>query len=218
MAWRFLLAILLFFAPAMTGCATKGTNPFAGFFAARELADSEPYGDSATGHANTLVSQDEAAQARADYRGSGNRNAPSTTATTAVTREDPSSIQLTSGVNASPAATAATYTAQPALIVLDDEKQLSNLMQSAQGPVVLDFFTTWCGPCKRQSKILHQMESVAQAKGATIVKVDAEKFPAVARQFKVKAYPTLVAVKGGAVAQHQTGVADEQTLERWFSL
>ncbi|MFN3190165.1 MAG: thioredoxin family protein [Aureliella sp.] len=194
MDWRTPTAMLIF-ASSLTGCATKGTNPLSGFFAARELA--EPGADPSSGSAELPGSSDRMA------------NIP-------ARKMQP--VQMASGQSKPPATSMASYTAQPALVVLNSEKQFSSLMQSSRGPVVLDFFTTWCGPCKSQSKILHEMESVAQEKGATIIKVDAEKFPKIAEQFKVKAYPTLVAVKNGAVAQRQVGVADPKMLEQWFSL
>src|SRR5580765_2360646 len=63
--------------------------------------------------------------------------------------------------------------------------------------VMIDFFTTWCQPCKRLDKVTWADEGVQKWLGEKTVplKIDAEKEVKLAEQFEVKAYPTIVFVK-----------------------
>lgn len=66
-------------------------------------------------------------------------------------------------------------------------------------PTLVDFYATWCGPCKMQSPII---ESVKETVGdtANILKIDIDKNEAVARRYNVQSIPTLIMfVKGEPV-------------------
>jgi len=80
-------------------------------------------------------------------------------------------------------------------------------------PVLVDFFATWCGPCKTQAPIL---EEVKQRLGdqISIIKIDVDKNQAVASQFQVRSVPTLIIFKNGQIRWRQAGVFQANDLER----
>ncbi len=64
--------------------------------------------------------------------------------------------------------------------------------------VMIDFFTTWCGPCKRLDRITWKDPAVVEwlGKHAVAMKIDAEKDVELAKRFKIVAYPTMVFING----------------------
>lgn len=83
----------------------------------------------------------------------------------------------------------------------------------SETPVLVDFYATWCGPCKAQAPVLEQ---VARKIGDTarIVKVDVDKNPAAASQYKVQGVPTLILFKQGKILWRQSGVVPAHELEK----
>ena len=84
------------------------------------------------------------------------------------------------------------------------------LIQSHK-PVVVDFFATWCGPCKAMSPILKEAKD-RLGDHATVIKIDIDKNPEAARQFNVQGVPTLIVFQKGAVKWRQSGVVPAQML------
>lgn len=79
-------------------------------------------------------------------------------------------------------------------------------------PVLVDFYATWCGPCKVQAPML---EDLAKRVGdnARIIKIDVDKNPAAASQYGIQGVPTLMIFKKGKVMWRQSGVVQTNQLE-----
>ena len=87
--------------------------------------------------------------------------------------------------------------------------------ERASIPVLVDFWATWCGPCRMVSPALEQLatERVGVIK---LVKVDVDGAPALGQRFQIQAVPTLLVLRGGEVAARQAGAAPVPALRRWL--
>jgi thioredoxin 1 len=72
-------------------------------------------------------------------------------------------------------------------------------------PVLVDFYTDWCGPCKMMSPILKDLKKEMGDK-INIIKVDAEKNADAAIKYQVRGVPTLILFKQGNILWQQSGV------------
>lgn len=74
----------------------------------------------------------------------------------------------------------------------------------ADGPVVVDFWAEWCGPCKVIAPILEEL-STELAGSATIAKLNVDDHPDIAMRYQVMSIPTLLVFQGGDVRKRLVG-------------
>ncbi|WP_312767550.1 thioredoxin family protein [Epilithonimonas sp.] len=89
-------------------------------------------------------------------------------------------------------------------------QKFQELIQSER-PVLIDFFATWCQPCKVQSSVLNSVKEQVGEK-ARIVKIDVDQFPSIATDNGVRGVPTLAIFKNGELLWKESGVHDVNSL------
>ncbi len=90
---------------------------------------------------------------------------------------------------------------------------MNNFEQLIAGdkPVLVDFFATWCGPCKMMHPILEELKQSIGDR-ATIIKIDVDEAQEFAVQYGVRAVPTLAIFKRGQLVWREAGVHSAQQL------
>lgn len=84
---------------------------------------------------------------------------------------------------------------------------MNNLSETINGPrpVLVDFFATWCGPCKMQSAILEQLKEKI-GDDIAIVKIDVDKNRELVKNYQVQSMPTLILFRNGEIVWRKSGV------------
>lgn len=84
-----------------------------------------------------------------------------------------------------------------------NKNNFRNEVLDSEKPVLLDFWASWCGPCRMVSPILDEI--AAERSDIKVGKVNVDEQPELAAQFGVMSIPTLVVMKGGKVANQMVG-------------
>lgn len=79
------------------------------------------------------------------------------------------------------------------------------------GKTLVDFYATWCGPCRTMSRIIDQYSE--KNPDIRIVKVDTDKNPNLSAKFEIMSIPTLLVLDGGEVKERIVGVTSESELD-----
>ena len=86
---------------------------------------------------------------------------------------------------------------------------------SASGPVVVDFWAEWCGPCKMIGPALEELSDEFGGK-VTIAKLNIDENPDAPAQYGVRGIPTMILFKDGAPAATKVGAAPKSQLKGWI--
>lgn len=97
------------------------------------------------------------------------------------------------------------------LVHVNDSNFESEVLKSPL-PVLVDFYATWCGPCKSLTPLLEQIAGDYQGR-AKIVKLDIDEAPSVASSFGIMAVPTMIVFKGGREHHKMTGAKPRPEIE-----
>ena len=84
-----------------------------------------------------------------------------------------------------------------------NKNNFRNEVLDSEKPVLLDFWASWCGPCRMVSPIVDEI--AAERGDIKVGKVNVDEQPELAAQFGVMSIPTLVVMKGGKVASQMVG-------------
>lgn len=95
---------------------------------------------------------------------------------------------------------------------MSTKERFQDLIQG-DGPVLVDFYAEWCGPCKAMAPILAQFSQKMQGK-VRVLKIDVDRNPAAAAAYQIQGVPTLMLFRKGKIEWRQSGVVPVQQLEK----
>ncbi len=90
-------------------------------------------------------------------------------------------------------------------------EKFEELIQSER-PVLVDFFATWCGPCKAMHPVLEQVKTQI-GDSARIVKIDVDQHEELAEKYRIQAVPTFIIFKKGEGIWRHSGVINGSDLK-----
>jgi thioredoxin 1 len=96
------------------------------------------------------------------------------------------------------------------------EQNFEDEVLTSEGPVLVDFWAEWCGPCHAIAPVLDQIAD--ERSDLKVVKLNIDEQPAVAQRYGVMSIPTLILFKGGEPAAAAVGAMPKSMLEERLGL
>jgi thioredoxin 1 len=100
-------------------------------------------------------------------------------------------------------------------VAVTDETFETDVLK-ASGPVLVDFWAEWCGPCKMIGPALEEIGAEFAGR-VTVVKVNIDENPSTPNTYGVRGIPTLILFKDGKPAATKVGAAPKSQLKEWVS-
>ena len=83
---------------------------------------------------------------------------------------------------------------------------------NAEQPVLVDFFATWCGPCKVMAPVIEELAEQFDGK-VKVGKLDIDENMGIARKYRVMSVPTFLIFRGGEIVHREIGAVGKEPLE-----
>jgi len=101
------------------------------------------------------------------------------------------------------------------LVLHVSDADFENVVLKAQGPILVDYWAEWCGPCKQIAPILDELAKDYEGK-LTIVKVNIDDNPQTPQRYGVRGIPTLMIFKNGEVDATKVGALPKGQLVQFI--
>ena len=95
------------------------------------------------------------------------------------------------------------------------DSSFENDVLQSDGPVLVDFWAEWCGPCKMIGPALEELSDEMDGK-VTIAKLNIDENPDAAARYGVRSIPTMLIFKGGEKHAEKIGAAPKMQLKQWI--
>lgn len=99
-------------------------------------------------------------------------------------------------------------------VILSEQNFEAEVLKS-ELPVLVDFWATWCGPCRMLAPTIAKIAEEQEGK-IKVCKLDVDEEPEIAQQFGIASIPTLMVFKNGEVVKKSVGVQSKPMIEAMF--
>jgi thioredoxin 1 len=104
------------------------------------------------------------------------------------------------------------YPGSDAAVVHLTEQTFDEALAAAEGVLMVDFWASWCGPCRAIAPVLEEL-ALASKGGVTLAKVNVDEQPALAARYGIRSIPTILFVKDGKVADQVIGAVPKAQIQ-----
>jgi len=95
-----------------------------------------------------------------------------------------------------------------------NDKNFKEEVLDSKTPTLVDFWASWCGPCKAQGPIIDELAEEYEGEDIKIAKLNVEENPSTPTQFQIMSIPTIILFNSGKPTEVMVGVQDKEILKK----